>query len=417
MAFNELTDGLPEPVRRAWERSLTGGRAALGRRTLLRAAALTAGTGALAACGIPPARTTGPGDSAANAAEDLSDSEKEVNFSNWPLYVDADENDKEKHGTLDAFTEATGVKVRYSEDVNDNVEFFGKIKPQLAAGQDTGRDLVVLTDWMAARLIRLGWAQKLSPANVTTAITNIDSRFRAPDWDPGRLYTYPWAGIQTVIAYNRRATRGKEVTSVSQLLDDPDLKGRVTFLSEMRDSVGITLLDMGKDPQRFTADDYDAAIARLQKAVDGKQIRRFTGNDYGQELSSGDIAACVAWGGDLIQLRADNPDIEFVIPEKGYVTSTDNLLVPARARHKANAEKLIDFFYRPGIAAQLVAGIGFVSAVTGMEKELTALAPDTAANPLVVPTAGMTAIARAFRTLTEDEESSFEEKFSKLIGA
>ncbi|MER7583202.1 spermidine/putrescine ABC transporter substrate-binding protein [Kitasatospora sp. NPDC097691] len=416
MAFNELTDGLPEPVRKAWERSLTSGRAALGRRTLLRAAALTAGAGTLAACGIPAApRATG--DSTANAAKDLSDAEKEVAFSNWPLYVDTDENDKEKHGTLEAFTQATGIKVKYNEDVNDNVEFFGKIKPQLASGQDTGRDLMVLTDWMAARLIRLGWVQKLNPANVTTAITTVESRFRAPDWDPGRLYSYPWAGIQTVVAYNKKATKGKEVTSVSQLLDDPDLKGRVTFLSEMRDSIGMVLLDQGKDSAKFTADDFDAAVARLQKAVDSKQIRRFTGNDYGQELSSGDIAACIAWGGDLIQLRADNPDIEFVIPEKGFLSSTDNMLVPAKAQHKANAEKLIDFYYQPKIAAQLVAGIGFVSAVTGMQDELATLAPDTAANPLVVPTPEMAAKAHVFRTLTESEESDFEQKFSKLIGA
>ncbi|MFD7982168.1 spermidine/putrescine ABC transporter substrate-binding protein [Kitasatospora indigofera] len=417
MELNEITDGLPEPVRKAWERSLAGGRAALSRRTMLRAAALTAGAGTLAACGIPPARTTGTGDSVANAAEDRSESDKEVNFSNWPLYVDTDENDTEKHGTLEAFTEATGIKVKYTEDVNDNVEFFGKVKPQLAAGQDTGRDVMVLTDWMVARLIRLGWVQKLNQSNITTAITNIESRFRAPDWDPGRLYSYPWAGIQVVIAYNAKATKGKPVTSVSQLLDDPELKGRVTFLSEMRDTIGMTLLDMDKDPAKFTADDYAAAVARLQKGVDSKQIRKFTGNDYGQELSSGDIAACLAWGGDLIQLKADNPDIEFVIPEKGYVSSTDNMVIPARAQHKANAERLIDFYYRPETAARLTAGIGFVSAVTGMKEALTALDPDTAANPLVVPTPEMAAKVHVFRSLNEAEESDFEEKFSKLIGA
>ncbi|GHH76636.1 ABC transporter substrate-binding protein [Kitasatospora indigofera] len=417
MELNEITDGLPEPVRKAWERSLAGGRAALTRRTMLRAAALTAGAGTLAACGIPPARTTGTGDSVANAAEDRSESDKEVNFSNWPLYVDTDENDTEKHGTLEAFTEATGIKVKYTEDVNDNVEFFGKVKPQLAAGQDTGRDVMVLTDWMVARLIRLGWVQKLNQSNITTAITNIESRFRAPDWDPGRLYSYPWAGIQVVIAYNAKATKGKPVTSVSQLLDDPELKGRVTFLSEMRDTIGMTLLDMDKDPAKFTADDYAAAVARLQKGVDSKQIRKFTGNDYGQELSSGDIAACLAWGGDLIQLKADNPDIEFVIPEKGYVSSTDNMVIPARAQHKANAERLIDFYYRPETAARLTAGIGFVSAVTGMKEALTALDPDTAANPLVVPTPEMAAKVHVFRSLNEAEESDFEEKFSKLIGA
>ncbi|WUN35751.1 spermidine/putrescine ABC transporter substrate-binding protein [Kitasatospora sp. NBC_00315] len=384
---------------------------------MLRAAVLTAGAGTLAACGIPAARTAATGDSAENAAKDLSDTDKVVNFSNWPLYIDTDETDSEKHGTIEAFTAATGIKVRYTEDVNDNVEFFGKVKPQLAAGQDTGRDVMVLTDWMVARLIRLGWVQKLDQSNVTTAITNIESRFRAPDWDPGRMYSYPWAGIQVVIAYNAKATKGKPVTSVSQLLDDPDLKGRVTFLSEMRDTIGMTLLDMDKDPANFTADDYDAAVARLQKGVDSKQIRKFTGNDYGQELSSGDIAACLAWGGDLIQLKADNPDIEFVIPEKGYVSSTDNMVIPAKAQHKANAEHLIDFYYQPKIAAQLVAGIGFVSAVTGMQQELVALSPDTAANPLVVPTPEMAAKVHVFRSLAEAEESDFEEKFSKLIGA
>ncbi|MDH6578866.1 spermidine/putrescine ABC transporter substrate-binding protein [Kitasatospora sp. MAP5-34] len=418
MELHEIADGLPEPVRKAWERSLTNGRAAMTRRTLLRATALAAGAGSLAACGIPPARTTSAtGDSPVNSAKDLSDSEKVVNFSNWPLYIDVDDKNKDKHPSLDEFTAATGVKVRYNEDINDNVEFFGKVKPQLAAGQDTGRDLMVLTDWMAGKLIRLGWAQKLEMANVTTAITNLEARFRAPDWDPGRLYSYPWAGIQVVVAYNKKATKGKVVSSVSQLLDDPELKGRVTFLSEMRDTIGMVLLEQGKDPAKFTADDYNAAIARLQKGVDDKQIRKFTGNDYGQELSSGDIAACLAWGGDLIQLRADNPDIEFVIPDQGYVASTDNLLIPAKAQHKKNAERLIDFYYQPKIAAELTAGIGYVSPVTGVKDELVKLAPDAASNPLVIPTPEMAAKVHVFRSLTEAEESDFEEKFSRLIGA
>ncbi|GAA2267990.1 MULTISPECIES: polyamine ABC transporter substrate-binding protein [Kitasatospora] len=416
MEFNEIADGLSEPVRRAWERSLTNGRAALTRRSLLRGAGLTAAAGTLAACGIPPAKG-GTGAALDNSVKDLSDSEKVVNFSNWPLYIDVDEKNKDRHPTLDGFTAATGVKVRYNEDVNDNVEFFGKIKPQLAAGQDTGRDLMVLTDWMAGRLIRLGWVQRLDPANVTNAILNVENRFRVPDWDPGNRYSYPWAGIQVVVAYNRKATKGKPVGSVGQLLDDPELKGRVTFLSEMRDTVGMVLLDQGKDPAKITTADYDAAITRLQKGVDDGQIRKFTGNDYGQELSSGDIAACLAWGGDLIQLRADNPDIEFVIPEQGYVGSTDNMLIPARAQHKKNAELLIDFYYQQKIAAELTAGINYVSPVAGIKDELARLAPDVAENPLVVPTPEMAAKVHVFRTLSEAEETDFEGKFSKLIGA
>ncbi|MER5867622.1 spermidine/putrescine ABC transporter substrate-binding protein [Kitasatospora sp. NPDC002040] len=415
MEFNEIADGLSDPVRKAWERSLANGRAAMSRRALIRAAGLVAGAGTLAACGIPPARSTGTGEAA--AGPDDSDSDKVVNFSNWPLYIDVDAKDEEKRPTLDAFTAATGIKVKYTEDINDNVEFFGKVKPQLAAGQDTGRDLMVLTDWMAGRMIRLGWAQRLNPANLTHAITNLENRYRAPDWDPNRLYSYPWSGIQVVVAYNRKATGGKAVTSVAQLLDDPELKGRVTFLSEMRDTIGMVLLSLGKDPAKFTAADYDAAIARVQQAVDSKQIRKFTGNDYGQELSSGDIAACIAWGGDLIQLKADNPDIEFVIPTEGYVASTDNLLVPARAKHKKNAELLIDFYYQQAVAAQLTAGINYVSPVAGIKDELAKLAPEVAENPLVLPTPEMAAQVHVFRSLTEAEETDFEDKFSKLIGA
>ncbi len=416
MEFNEIADGMSAPVRKAWARSLINGRAAMSRRMLLQATALMAGTGTLAACGIPAAKS-GSEESAPAAGPDSSDTDKTLNFSNWPLYIDVDAKDETKRPTLDAFTAATGVKVKYTEDINDNVEFFGKVKPQLAAGQDTGRDLVVLTDWMAGRLIRLGWAQKLNPANLTNALTNLEARFRAPDWDPGRQYSYPWTSIQTVIAYNKKATKGKEITSVAQLLDDPALKGRVTFLSEMRDTIGMVLLSMGKEPAKFTADDFDAAIARVQKAVDNKQIRKFTGNDYGQELSSGDIAACIAWGGDLIQLRADNPDIEFVIPAEGYLSSTDNMLVPAKAQHKKNAELLINFYYQHEIAAQLTAGINYVSPVAGMEPELAKIAPEVAENPLVVPTREMAAKTHLFRSLTEAEETDFEGKFSKLIGA
>ncbi|GAA3078611.1 spermidine/putrescine ABC transporter substrate-binding protein [Streptomyces roseofulvus] len=400
----------------AIRRSMTSGRGALSRRSLLRAGGVGAltvgGLAGLTACGIPPAKREGQGP----ASTDFSAKEKSVNFSNWTEYMDVSEDEKSRP-TLEAFTKRTGIKVKYTEDINDNVEFFGKIKPQLAAGQDTGRDLICVTDWLAARIIRLGWAQKLDPANLPNAYANLSAQFRRPDWDPGRSYSYPWTGISTVIAYNTKATGGKKVDSVSQLLDDPALKGRVGFLTEMRDTVGMTLLDMGKDPGTFTDADFDAAIGRLQKAVDKKQIRRFTGNDYTSDLDKGDIAACLAWAGDIIQLQADNPDIQYTIPNAGYITSTDNLLVPTKARHKANAEKLIDFYYELPNAAQLAAYINYVCPVDGVKDELAKIDPELAANTLILPDKAMAKKSRAFRSLTGDEETAYEEKFAKLIGA
>lgn len=400
----------------ATRRSLSNGRGALSRRSLLRATgagALTiGGVAGLGACGIPPAK----GESGGPASTDHSAKEKRVVFSNWTEYMDVSEDEK-SYPTLEAFTKRTGVQVKYTADINDNVEFFGKIQPQLAAGQDTGRDLICVTDWLAARIIRLGWAQKLDPANLPHAFANLSQQFRSPDWDPGRAYTYPWTGIPSVIAYNTKATGGRKVESVSQLLDDPDLKGRVSFLSEMRDSIGLTLLDMGKDPASFSDDDYDGAVARIQKAVDKKQIRRFTGNDYTADLSKGDIAACIAWAGDIVQLQADNPDIQFAIPEAGYMISSDNLLVPAKARHKTNAEKLIDHYYELPIAAQLAAYINYVCPVEGVRTELAKIDESMASNPLILPDAAMASRSHAFRSLSGEEETAYEEKFAKLIGA
>ncbi|WP_309050524.1 spermidine/putrescine ABC transporter substrate-binding protein [Streptomyces sp.] len=409
-------DSLSAAQRAAIRRSLTNGRGALSRRSLLRAGgvgALTAGgLTTLAACGIPPAKREGQGP----ASTDFSAKEKTLAFSNWTEYMDVSEDEKARP-TLDAFTQRTGIKVKYTEDINDNVEFFGKIKPQLAAGQDTGRDLICVTDWLAARIIRLGWAQKLDPSNLPHAYANLSAQFRSPDWDPGRAYSYPWTGISTVIAYNAKATGGKKVYSVSQLLDDPSLKGRVGFLTEMRDSVGMTLIDMGKDPGSFTDADFDAAVGRLQKAVDKKQIRRFTGNDYTSDLDKGDLAACLAWAGDVIQLQADNPDIKFAIPAAGYITSSDNLLVPAQARHKTNAEKLIDHYYELPVAAQLAAYINYVCPVDGVKDELAKIDPALADNPLILPDKAMARKSRAFRSLSSAEETAYEEKFAKLIGA
>lgn len=402
----------------AMRRSLKTGRAALTRRSLLRATAggalAAGGIGALAGCGIPAAGKTRGGVS----AEDHSAKEKTIDFSNWTEYIDIDDSEKH-HPTLEAFTRRTGIKVKYTEDINDNNEFFAKVKPQLAAGQDTGRDIIVLTDWLAGRLIRLGWVQKLDPSHLPHAYANLSDQFRSPDWDPGRAYSYPWQGISTVIACNRKALDGVEVTSVSDLLDNPRLKGRVGFLTEMRDSVGMTLLDMGKDPAKFTDDDYDAAIARLQKGVDSGQIRRFTGNDYTSDLTKGDFAACIAWAGDVVQLKADSPDIDFVIPDSGYMTSSDNMLIPNKARHKTNAERLIDYYYEPGPAAELAAYINYVTPVEAakVKPHLAKIDKNAADNPLIIPDQAMAAKSHSFRSLSQKEETAYEEKFAKLTGA
>jgi spermidine/putrescine transport system substrate-binding protein len=407
----------------------------MSRRALLRGGATVAGAGALAACGTKGqssgaggatsaagGSTSAAAGSATSAAApapasyaDKSATEKKLNWSNWPLYIDIDDKTK-GHPTIDAFTKKTGIKVTYTEDVNDNDEFFGKIKPQMSGGQDTGRDLIVLTDWMAGRLIRLGWVEKLDKTKIPNA-ANLIASLAKPGFDPTRDYSLPWQSGMTGIAYNSKATKGAKVETIDQLFTDKALKGKVTALTEMRDTMGLVLLSMGKDPNNFTDDDFGAAIDKLQKAVSDKQIRQFTGNDYAPLLGKGTVAACVAWSGDVIQLQSDNKDIQFVTPDTGAMLWADNMLIPQKAQHRANAEALMNYYYEPDVAAAVADYVNYICPVQGAQEAMVKIDKDAANNPLIFPSAAVLAKTHIFKSLTPDQETSYNAQFTKVTGA
>lgn len=386
----------------------------LSRRGFLRGVGLGGAALGLAACGTKGANTSG-GVAQASAAPDFSATEKVVNWSNWPLYIDVD-NKTKRHPTLDAFTKQTGIKVKYVEDINDNNEFFGKIRPQLAAGQDTGRDLIVLTDWMAGRLVRLGWVQSYDKAKVPNA-KNLLPTLQHPGFDKDRTYSLPWQSGLTGIAYNPKATGGKEVRSITQLLTDPSLKGKVTALTEMRDTMGLVLLEMGKDPMNFTDADFSAGIDMLKKAVAAKQIRQFTGNNYAQDLAAGNIAAAIAWSGDVIQLQADNPKIKFVAPDAGLMIWSDNMLIPIKARHKANAEKIMNYYYEPQVAAEVAAYVNYICPVVGAKEAIMKIDASLAKNPLIFPDDATLSKAHSFKSLDAATEQRYTNQFQAVTGA
>ncbi|MCW3814668.1 spermidine/putrescine ABC transporter substrate-binding protein [Micromonospora sp. DR5-3] len=377
----------------------------------LGSAALFAMAGTLAGCGTKGAQQTEAG----CKSEDLSATEKKLAFSNWPQYIDVDEKDESKRPTVDAFIAKTGIQVTYTEDINDNNEFFGKVQTQLASCQPTGRDLMVLTDWMAARMIRLGWIQKLDKAKLPNVEANLLPSLRNVTFDADRQLSVPWQSGLSGLAYNAKVT--KEIRTVDELLTRPDLKGKVTALSEMRDTMGLLLQSNGHNPADFTTAQFDDALAKLQRAVDSGQIRKFTGNDYSQDLNKGDIAACIAWSGDVIQLGFENDNIKFVPPESGVMLWSDNMLVPNRSSHKANAEELINYYYDPAVAARLAAYVNYICPVKGAQAEMEKIDPDLAKNPLIFPDEALLSKARGFMALDEKQEKEYEAKFQKVIGA
>jgi spermidine/putrescine transport system substrate-binding protein len=384
----------------------------LGRRSFLRGASLSAlalgAPGLLAACGTS-SQVQSKGSC---TSKDLSATQKKLVFSNWPEYIDR----KGKHmPTLEGFESQTGIDVTYNTDINDNNEFFGKIKDQLGGCEPIGRDIITLTDWMAARLISLGWIQELDKSKLSNVEANLKSNLRAPKWDPERKHSVPWQSGVTGIAYNAKYT--DPVGSFEELMTRGDLKGKISLLSEMGDTMLFMLLLEHADPENFTPQQWSAAIDRLQGYVDSGQIRRFTGNDYIRDLNAGNVVACEAWSGDVIAMQYDNPDIKWVVPEEGLSLWSDNMMVPNRADHRSNAEELMNYYYDPKVAATLAAWVNYICPVEGAQEAMKDIDPSLVDNPLIFPDEQFLSNAYGFMELDEKTRQQYDKDFAQVIGA
>jgi len=263
------------------------------------------------------------------------------------------------------------------------VEFFAKIQGPLSKGQGIDRDIIVATDnsRFPALYVEQEWVQELDKDRIPN-ISNLIAAQKSPPFDPERKYSLPWLSGMDGIAWNSELTG--PVTSVTQLFEDPKLKGKVTVLSEMADTLGLVLLDNGDDPAAVTDEAFDRALERVQAAVDSGQIRRFTGNDYVQPLATGNLVACIAWGGDIASNVADNPNLRWAIPEKGGIIWTDNMLIPTGGS-VPTASEYMNFVYDPKIAAQIAVGTSYITSVKGVREEAVKIDPDSGNNSLIFP--------------------------------
>ncbi len=411
---------MPDPSHDPVLRQLVQAR--LSRRSVLFGAAGAGLAAALAGCGTgaKSGGSGGGGGTTTGAAKpqpaaDRSDTEKVVNWANWTLYLDYDDKTK-KYPTLEEFQRKTGIKATYAEDIDDNDTYYGKIQAQLKNGKDIGKDVIVFTDWMAARCIRQGYVQKLDKEQIPNA-KNLASKLQDVDFDPGRQYSLPWQSGFGVIAWNKQKVPGG-LKNVSDLWK-PELKGRVEVLSEMRDTMGLIMLEQGVDISgSFTSDQFNKAIEVVQTQINNGQIRQVKGNSYKEDLISGDALAVIGWSGDIFQINAENGDKwGLTLPESGGTLWSDNLLVPVGSPHKRNAEKLIDYYYDPKVAATVEAYVNYICPVQGAQAELEKTDPDLAKSPWIFPTGDFLAKAKVFRTLTADEETQYSEAFQKVIGA
>ena len=387
----------------------------ISRRTVLRGVGGAAFAGAsLAALKLPFFAVSGAQqDPKTCRATDVSATDKRLIVSNWPAYIDP----IHKPGsTVSVFEQRTGISVTYSDDVNDNNEFYAKVKNQLAACQPIKRDMMVLTDWMAARMIGLGWIQPLDAAKVPNLHKNLIPRLRNKPWDPNETYHAPWQSGLTGIAYN--ASKTTEVKSFTELLTRSDLKGKITLLTEMRDTMGFMLRTVGADPEKFTDTQWQNAIDSLHQAVSDGQVRSFNGNDYLNDLASGNTLACEAWSGDVIIAQQDNPNLKFVTPEEGLSLWADNMLIPNQATHQSNAEEWINYYYEPKVAAQLANYNWYICPVEGAQEEMRKIpgAEKQAESPLIFPDEEILSKSFGFMDLNDQQSIAYERDWSNVQG-
>ncbi|MDP1878856.1 MAG: spermidine/putrescine ABC transporter substrate-binding protein [Actinomycetota bacterium] len=390
-------------------------KSSVSRRRILQAAGLGGVAMVAAACGASGADDAeATGSPSAASAEDMSDTDKMLNWSNWPLYIDIDDESGTRP-SLEEFQKQSGVTVTYTEDVNDNNEFYAKVRTQLEQGQDIGRDLVVLTDWMAALWLQNGFAQKLDKSLIPNS-ANLLPAWQGVSFDPNRDYTLPWQSGFGALGWNKAALQeaiGTDTMSSLDQLFNPGLSGRVTVLSEMRDTMGILIAYQGNDPSNFTDDQFSQAIELLTQQVDSGQIRQVTGNDYAGALESGDVIAVIGWSGDMIQL---GEDFGVALPETGGTLWTDNMLVPALAQHKKNAELVMNYYYDPAVAAEVAAYVQYISPVAGAKEAMAAIDPALVDNQWIFPNEETLSNSYVFMTLTPEQQDQYERSFQKAIG-
>ena len=305
-----------------------------------------------------------------------------LTWSNWPLYIDPG-----KDGTLANFEQDTGVKVDYVEDINDNQAFFAKLQPTLAEGDSEGRSLITVSDWLAAKMYDLGYLQRIDPSAVPNVEKNLIPALRHPSADPERDFTVPWQAGMTGIIVNKELA--PDIDSISDLYD-PKYKGHITMLTELRDTVPMTLKSMGIDPDTATPEQWMEAVDKIKAAADSGQIRKFTGNDYIRELASGDAWASLGWSGDAVQLQADNPNIEFVMPKEGCMLWSTSLEIPVGAPNPEAAQALMNYVYDPKVQADIAEYVNYVTPVKGVKPILAKRDPQLAKSKLIFPTKSYT---------------------------
>ncbi|WP_256257058.1 polyamine ABC transporter substrate-binding protein [Nonomuraea pusilla] len=391
------------------------------RRDVFRMAGLSAAGLALAACGVQGKKAAPP---KADAVQDYWSKQTKhgkVVFANWPEYMPEDK------APLEKFKQATGISYEYKEVIQENAEFFGKAEPVLRAGQSLGYDIVVMTNGVQLQhMIDLGYVVPLDHSKLPNFAANAGEKYKNRSYDPGNVYTVPFASGVTGIAYNTKYVKD-DITSIEALFD-PKYKGRVGMMADAQEIGNFGMIATGANPENSTEADWKKAGEKLKAQRDAGIVRKYYDQSYIDAVSKGDIWLSMAWSGDVFQRQLAGEPVKFVVPQEGGTIWTDNMLIPKGAANPVDALMLMDFLYQPAIAAELDEFIQFVTPVPSVqdllkEKAKTAAGADKKAleamaeSPLMFPSEADYAKLHSYTKLTTQQEQVFNPIFQSITQA
>ncbi|MEM7324963.1 MAG: spermidine/putrescine ABC transporter substrate-binding protein [Actinomycetota bacterium] len=378
------------------------GRQPIGRREFLLG---------LGAVGLSACATTGQ-----NRDVDLGGRSR-VWILNWEDYIDVGDDGSIDYpgGTIRNIADQLGVQVGYDPLYTDNYDGFEIVLREAVNAEVPSYDIVIPTNWRAAQMIANGWAEPL-PIEVIPNHANIDPAFLTNAWDRGCRFQMPWQAGITGIAYNPELT-GRELTSVNDLFD-PAFAGRVGFIGEMREAVGLAMLANGDDPSRPTRATAEAGLVRIEEAAASGQVGAFTFNEFADLLRSGDLALAMAWSGDAASLQADRPDIQFLVPDEGAIQWFDTMVIPTGSPNLAAAGAFMNFVYDPANAATITEWVQYISPVLGVQEVLASAggaAAELASSPVLFPDAPTRARLFTWGGLDQADEDELDGRFAALL--
>ena len=333
-----------------------------------------------------------------------------LDFANWPYYIDFRQGGRQ---SLKMFTKETGIHVNYFHTIDGNASFMEEIEPYLEAGLAPFYDLVVMTNGpQVTKLMNSGYLTPLDHTRLTNFDRYASDLVRDPAWDPGNRYSVAWQSGLTGIAYRPEAVEalGRVPTSIADLFD-PAVAGRVGMMTDLQDLGSAGLLSIGVEPGESTEQEWVQAADALREQRGNGVVSSYYDQSYVRALLQSDVWISQAWSGDVFQQQQLGHPLEFVVPDEGAMIWTDNMLIPRNAKHPVDAMTLMDFVYRPDIAALIADWVWYVSPVPAAKRIVARELDDPAVaqSPLVFPPAdsvGPNAPYKEYRVFEGDEDAA-----------